>query len=81
MERNQMDLFPNALAIYENGDIILKDIMCKNTVAINMAGVGVGEYIGKLEYPCTVAVVPPNLPDGLLCCCRQRKQQKFSLRA
>jgi hypothetical protein len=66
-----MHVYPNALAVHENGDVIFTDCMRKNITAVNMAGVqtatfgsGVSGDIDQLEYPCAVAVVPSNLPDA-----------------
>ena len=71
MERNQMHVYPNALTVHENGDIIFTDSRCRNIVVVNMAeilmhtfGSGIRRNMGKLEYPCAVAVVPSNLPHA-----------------
>ncbi len=71
MERNQTQVYPNALAVHENGEIIFTDSTCKNIAAVNMAGIrtatfgsGISGRVDKLEYPCAVAVVPSNLPNA-----------------
>jgi DNA-binding beta-propeller fold protein YncE len=71
MEQTQMHVYPNALAVHENGEIIFTDSRCRNIGAVNMAGIRtatfasfVSGHVGKLENPCAVAVVPDNLPNA-----------------
>ena len=67
-----MHVYPNALTVHENGDIIFTDSRCRNIVVVSMAeilmhtfGSGIRRNMGKLEYPCAVAVVPSNLRAAL----------------
>ena len=70
-EQTQMHVYPNALAVHENGNIIFTDSTCKNITAVDMEGVrtatfgsGVSVGVDKLVSPCAVAVVPSNLPGA-----------------